>query len=81
MTLKEAKIELKNAWIPGEGYDYDQTYVVCYKDGTCLDTRTDGDKRLPLTGIIGIQFNGSDDHYAVGKELFKGELIDIICEE
>lgn len=76
MTLKEAKAELKNAWIPGEGYDSDQMYTVCYKNGEVIGT-WESEKRLPLTGIIGIQFHGSDASFAVGKELYKGELIDL----
>lgn len=80
MTLKEAKNELKNAWIPGEGYDEDQSFTVCYKDGTCKIT-SDENEKVPLTGIIGIEFHGSDAHYAAGKELFHGELIDLVCED
>ena len=65
MTLKEAKKELKEAWISGEGYDYDQMYVVSYKNGTVLDTR-EANQRLPMAGIVGIEFHGSDDEYSVG---------------
>lgn len=77
MTLKEAKKELKEAWITGEGYDVDQMFTVAYKDGTVLSTDETND-RLPLRGIIGIEFHGSDAAYAVGKELFNGELVDLV---
>lgn len=65
MTLAQAKKELKEAWIKGEGYDYDQMFVVCYKDGRVLDTRETND-RLPQVGIIGIEFHGSDEAYSAG---------------
>ena len=64
-TLAEAKRELKNAWINGEGYDYDEMFVVSYDDGKVLDTR-EANKRLPQAGIIGIEFHGSNEAYSVG---------------
>ncbi len=76
MTLKEAKRELSEAWIPGEGYDYDQMFVVCYKDGTVLDTR-ETNKKLSIRNIIGIQFFGSDGEFSVGQELYRGKLIEL----
>lgn len=74
MTLAEAKRELKAAWIDGEGYDYDETYIVCYADGTVLDTR-EANERLPMKNIIGIQFCGSDASFVVGYEMYKGEKV------
>ena len=76
MTLAQAKAELKAAWVKGEGYDQDETFIACYEDGECRSTR-DTDERLPLKGIIGIQFCGSEEHYEVGYEMFKGEKIKI----
>lgn len=72
--LAKAKKELKDAWICGEGYDYDQNFIVCYKDGTVLETR-EANERLPQTGIIGIQFFGTDGHYTVGYEMYNGEKV------
>lgn len=77
MTLKVAKGYLKEAWIPGYGYDFDQTFYVCYKNGDCFNTR-DVDMPLPLRGIIGILFFGTDSQFAVGQELFCGEFVDLI---
>ena len=72
--LAKAKKELKDAWICGEGYEYDQNFIVCYKDGTVLETR-EANERLPQTGIIGIQFFGTDAHYTVGYEMYNGEKV------
>lgn len=72
--LAKAKKELKDAWICGEGYDYDQNFIVCYKDGTVLETR-EANERLPQIGIIGIQFFGTDAHYTVGYEMYNGEKV------
>ncbi len=72
--LAKAKKELKDAWICGEGYEYDQNFIVCYKDGTVLETR-EANERLPQIGIIGIQFFGTDAHYTVGYEMYNGEKV------
>ena len=72
--LAKAKKELKDAWICGEGYEYDQNFIVCYKDGTVLETR-EANERLPQTGIIGIQFFGTDAHYTVGYEMYNEEKV------
>lgn len=72
--LAKAKKELKDAWINGEGYEYDQNFIVCYKDGTVLET-IEANERLPQTGIIGIQFFGTDAHYTVGYEMYNGEKV------
>lgn len=67
ITLKEAKKHLRDAWInKEEGYgDPDQMWVVSYKNGDVIAT-FETNERLPMRGIIGICFRGSDSEYEAG---------------
>lgn len=80
MTLQQAKKELNMAYIAGEGYDQDETFYVCYDDGTVEDTQS-AEKKLSTKDIIGIMFCGSCERYAVGQELYKGEYRDLTLED
>lgn len=61
-SLKEAKKDLKECWIPGEGYsDEGINMFVTYKDGHCESFSSwTKNKPMPLTGIKQIEyFDGS----------------------
>ena len=71
IDLKEAKKELREAWLPDEkcyiGSNGYCNYLVIYEDRTILCTN-EANSKLPMRGIIGIQFVGGDSWYVSGEE-------------
>ena len=66
ISLEQAIKELRNAYVPGYGYDPDETYYVSFKDGTVIATN-EVERKINTKNIIGIEFYGTDAQFIAGR--------------